>query len=407
MRVAVVGAGIGGLAAGLCLAEARFSEVTIYEQARTLGEVGAGIQISPNGSRVLHGLGLGEALAQVAVRPRTGDMRRWQDWSLISSSPLGDEVVAEFGFPYYHVHRADLHRLLADAVPPERIALGRRLVGLEPAVDGAGGVTLHFEDGEVRTADVVVGADGIHSAVRRELLGPEAPRFSGNAAWRGLVPAERVADLELPVASTVVMGPGRHFVYYFVAAARLVNWVGVAPTATWTVESWTAPGRVEDALADFDGWNPVVRRLITSVAADAEETEIYRWALYDRDPLPSWGEGAVTLLGDAAHPMLPFMAQGACQAIEDAAVLAACLRLVPDPVHALRQYEGLRRERTATVQLAARRNETLFHLPDGPEQRERDRHLAGTSGERTVHRNAWVFGYDVAEVVSGLTPATD
>jgi salicylate hydroxylase len=176
----------------------------------------------------------------------------------------------------------------------------------------------------------------------------------------------------------------------------------VAPTATWTLESWTAPGRVEEALADFDGWNHVVRRLITEVGEPAAAAGVYRWALYDRDPFPTWGEGPVTLLGDAAHPMLPFMAQGACQAIEDAAVLAACLRLIPDPVRALRQYEELRHERTAAVQLAARRNETMFHLPDGPDQRERDRALAATSGERTVHRNAWVFGYDVDEVMSSL-----
>ena len=161
---------------------------------------------------------------------------------------------------------------------------------------------------------------------------PESPRFSGNSAWRGMVPAERVADLQLPVASTVVMGPGRHFVYYFVSAGRFINWVGVAPSETWTLESWTTPGRLEDALGDFAGWNPVVRRLIAEAADGSDRAELYRWALYDRDPLPRWGDGPVTLLGDAAHPMLPFMAQGACQAIEDAAVLAACLRRLPDPV---------------------------------------------------------------------------
>ncbi len=400
MRVAVVGAGIGGLATAMCLTDAGFSDVTIYERSSALHEIGAGIQISPNGSRILHGLGLGAALESVAVRPLAGDMRRWEDWSLLSTSGLGDDVVEEYGFPYYHVHRADLHRVLAERVPAEQVALGHRLVGLEPAPGGTGAVTLRFEGGSTATADVVIGADGIHSVVRRELFGPEAPRFSGNAAWRGLVPAERVADLGLPVASTVVMGPGRHFVYYFVAAGRLVNWVGVAPTATWTLESWTAPGRVEEALADYDGWNHVVRRLITEVGESA--SNVYRWALYDRDPFVRWGEGPVTLLGDAAHPMLPFMAQGACQAIEDGAVLAACLRLLPDPVGALRQYEDLRRERTASVQLAARRNETLFHLPDGPDQRDRDTRLAASSGERTVHRNAWVFGYDVVEVMSSL-----
>ena len=398
MQVAIVGAGIGGLTAGLCLAQAGVGEVTIYERATALSEIGAGIQISPNGSRVLHGLGLGPALDAVAVRPRTGDMRRWEDWSLLSSSPLGDDVVAEYGFPYYHVHRADLLRVLAKATSSHRVVLGRRLIGLDPAANGA--VSLTFADGCTEIADVVIGADGIHSAVREALLGSEAPRFSGNSAWRGLVPADQIADLRLPVASTVVMGPGRHFVYYFVAAGRLINWVGVAPTATWTLESWTAPGRLEEALADFDGWNDVVRRLITEVGESAQD--VYRWALYDRDPFPTWSDGAVTLLGDAAHPMLPFMAQGACQAIEDGAVLAACLSAIPDPERALRRYEDLRRERTATVQLAARRNEALFHLPDGPDQRDRDDRLAATSGERTVHRNAWVFAYDVADVRAAL-----
>ena len=198
--------------------------------------------------------------------------------------------------------------------------LGRRLVGSEAA---GSGVVLRFADGSSATADVVVGADGIHSVVRRELLGAEVASLLGQLGVARHGPAERVADLQLPVASTVVMGPGRHFVYYFVSAGRFVNWVGVAPSETWTLESWTTPGRVEDALGDFAGWNTVVRRLIAEAADGSDRAELYRWALYDRDPLPRWGDGPVTLLGDAAHPMLPFMAQGACQAIEDAAVLAA------------------------------------------------------------------------------------
>ncbi|MET0459694.1 MAG: FAD-dependent monooxygenase, partial [Ilumatobacteraceae bacterium] len=318
---------------------------------------------------------------------------------LLSTSPLGNVVVAEYGFPYYHVHRADLHRLLASQVPRGCLSLGRRLAGVDVAAAGRGAV-LRFADGSSATADVVLAADGIHSVVRQALLGAESPRFSGTSAWRGMVASERVADLGLPVTSTVVMGPGRHFVHYFVSAGRFINWVGVAPSETWTLESWTTPGRVEDALADFAGWNPIVRRLIAEAADGTDRAELYRWALYDRDPLTRWGDGPITLLGDAAHPMLPFMAQGACQAIEDAAVVAACLRHGPDPIAALRHYEDLRRERTARVQLAARRNETVFHLPDGPDQRDRDRGLAATSGAHTVHNNRWVFDYDVERVMT-------
>jgi salicylate hydroxylase len=402
VRVAVVGAGIGGLTAALCFAAAGIGDVTVYERSDELHEIGAGIQLSPNGTRILHGLGLGDALGTVAVRPATRDVRRWEDWSLLSTSPLGDAVVAEYGFPYYHVHRVDLHRVLAAGVTPGCLVLGRRLVGFGSA---GSSVVLRFADGSSATADVVVGADGIHSVVRRELFGAESPRFSGNSAWRGMVPARRITDLRLPVASTVVMGPGRHFVYYFVSAGRYINWVGVAPSETWTLESWTAPGRLEDALADFAGWHTVVRRLIAEAADGSDRAELYRWALYDRDPLPRWGDGPITLLGDAAHPMLPFMGQGACQAIEDAAVLAGCLRRLSDPVRALRYYEELRYERTARIQLAARHNETVFHLPDGNDQRDRD--LAATSEEHTVRRNSWVFGYDVDQVMATEPPPHD
>ena len=369
------------------LAAAGIGDVTVYERGDELHEIGAGIQLSPNGTRIMHGLGLGDALDAVAVRPAARDVRRWEDWSLLSTSPLGDVVVAEYGFAYYHVHRVDLHRLFADGVTPGYLKLGRRLVGFDSAGHG---VELRFADGSSATADVVVGADGIHSVVRqscsvRSRLASRATRH--RAAWS---PQSGSPDLQLPVASTVVMGPGHHFVYYFVSAGRYVNWVGIAPSETWTLESWTAPGRLEDALGDFAGSNTVVRRLIAEAADASDRAELYRWALYDRDPLPRWGEGPVTMLGDAAHPMLPFMGQGACQAIEDAAVLAACLRRLPDPVQALRYYEDLRRERTARIQLAARTTKPSSISPTAttnatattawPRQRE-----------QTVHRNSWLF----------------
>ncbi len=397
MRIAIVGAGLGGLAAAIAL-ERDGHDVVVLEQANELGEIGAGIQLSPNATRVLAAYGLLDAVAEVAVRPVTGDLRRWQDGEALVSQPLGDDVLDRFGYPYFHVHRADLHRVLARGVRRAEVRLGHRLVGVDSSGDGVD-VAFDVADGEGHTEvgfDAVVGADGIHSVVRSELFGPETPRFSGNCAWRGLVPAEEVAHLELPVASHAFLGPGQHFVCYYVSAGRFVNWVGVAPTETWTLESWTAPGVLADALADFDGWCPTVTGLISALG----DRTPYRFALYDRDPLEVWGDGAVTLLGDACHPMLPFMAQGAAQAIEDAAVLAGCLRDAADVGPALRRYQDLRRERTARVQLAARSNETLFHLPDGPEQQARDERLAAPSTS-TTHRNAWLFDYDAVAVGSG------
>jgi salicylate hydroxylase len=388
LRIGIVGAGIGGLTAAIALA-ADGHRVVVYEQSEQLGDIGAGIQLSPNATRVLHHLGLLAAVERWAVAPATGDLRRWDDGSVLVSQPLGDVVRRRFGFPYLHVHRADLHRVLAEAAIATngcRVRLGYRVDGFEMAGSMVG---VSASDRMGDDLDVLVGADGIHSEIRRRLFGPERPRFSGSCAWRGLVEASAVADLGLPVASHAFLGPDQHLVCYYVGAGRLVNWVGVAPSATWTLESWTAPGELEEALADYEGWCPTVRGLIAAVG----DRPLYRWALYDRDPLPRWGDGPVTLLGDACHPMLPFMAQGAAQAIEDAAVLRGCLAQGRDPVAALRRYEDLRRDRTARVQLAARANETMFHLPDGPEQQARDARLASPES-RAAHRNAWLFDYD-------------
>ena len=389
ISVGVVGAGIGGLSAALSLLAAGF-DVRVYERASGLGEVGAGVQVSPNASRILHRLGLGQAIAGTGVKPVELHQRRWDDGRTLARTPWAETIEARFGFPYYQVHRADLLAALAGALPADRIHLGHRLVGL---TDHGDGVRARFAHGAEVEVDVLVGADGIHSGVRSELFGPEHPRFTGCVAYRGLVPAERVRGLSLEVSTQIWLGPRRHFVHYFVSGQRLVNFVAVVEQDTWTRESWTDRDDLAGALAAFDGWHPQVRELLTAV------DETFIWALFDRAPLDRWSAGRVTLLGDACHPMLPFMAQGAAQAIEDGATLAACLADAgSDPVDALRRYERLRIPRTARLQAMSTGNKTLFHLPDGPAQQERDARLASGSATLALDGAAWIYQHDAGAV---------
>jgi salicylate hydroxylase len=384
--VIVIGAGIGGLTAALALARAGIG-VRIFEQAPALREVGAGIQLGPNGTRVLHRLGLEAPLARVAVRPARSELRRWDDGRVLWSQPLGDQIAEHFRAPYYHVYRPDLLTVLATAVPAGVVRLNHRVTGITPCDDA---VEVALADGSTARADAVIGADGIHSTVRAAILGPESPRFSGSTAYRGLVPVDRLGQLDLPRYGYAWLGPQRHFVHYYVAGGRLLNFVAICPAGEWRIESWSARGEVADALAEFAGWHPTVRAII----AAADQT--HRWALYDREPLPRWSVGRISLLGDAAHAMLPFLAQGACQAIEDAAVLSGCLaqadrRSVPD---ALVRYEALRKARASRVQQGSFENATLYHLPDGPAQQARDARYAALAGEGPYAARGWLFEYD-------------
>jgi salicylate hydroxylase len=390
LSVAVIGGGIGGLAAALSLLKAGF-DVRVYEQADKLGEVGAGIQISPNASRLLHRLGLADALARRGVRPVATHQRRWDDGRTLQRAPLGDTVLQAFGAPYYHFHRADLLAALAGALPPERLHVGHRLLD---AIDHGDRVEARFEHGATATADVLVGADGIHSRVRQILFGPEAPRFTGCIAYRGLVPAERLASLNLEVTSNNWMGPHGHFVHYYVAGGQFMNFVAVREEESWAQESWVNPGEVADALRLFDGWHSQVRTIIGAVDAT------YKWGLFDRTPLARWSTGRMTLLGDSCHAMLPFMAQGAVQSIEDGATLTACLAQgAGDVPAALTRYETLRRPRATRLQELSRLNKTRFHLPDGPEQQARDEQMR-TAGDRAIANIDWLYAHD-ASVLPG------
>jgi salicylate hydroxylase len=296
----VVGGGIGGLAAALSLHRAGI-DVHVFEQSRVLREVGAGIQVSPNASRVLSKLGLADELEAMGVRSVAWHQRRWDDGTTLLRTALGDAVVEAFGYPHYQMHRADLLEALIRALPAERVHLGHRLAALE---DDGDRVEAQFENAPPVDVDVLVGADGIHSTVRSILFGPQEARFTGCVAYRGLVPAERLRSLDLEATSEVWMGPGRHFVRYFVQNKKLLNFVAVGDQDTWTGESWNDHGEVADALAEYEGWHPQVREIIAAV------DETFVWALFDREPLERWSAGRVTLLGDACHPMLPFMAPG-------------------------------------------------------------------------------------------------
>jgi salicylate hydroxylase len=387
MRAIVVGAGIGGLTAGLALRRAGI-DVHLFEQAPQLGEVGAGIQMSPNATRILHRLGLAEPLRAVGVRPMASVFQRYDDGRVLGRHLLGDECEKTFGAPYYHLHRADLLNVLSAATPKEIIYLDHRCIGLTQYPDR---VEVKFHNGSTADAEVVIGADGIHSEVRSALFSPESPRFSGDMAYRGLVPAERLAHLELEITASSWWGPQRHFVHYFVGrGARYVNFVGIVPAGEWRLESWTAKGEVKDALAAFADFHPRVREIIAGVDS------INRWAMYDRDALPRWTDDRVTLMGDAAHAMLPYMAQGAVQSIEDAVILARCLERADSAGvnAALIRYEELRKPRATRCQEGSRSNRDFYHMPDGEKQRYRDANL-GSVATLPSARSEWLYGYDV------------
>ncbi|KPI15357.1 Salicylate 1-monooxygenase [Actinobacteria bacterium OK074] len=386
MRIAVMGAGIAGLALGLALERAGL-EYRLYEQAPELREVGAGLQLAPNATRLLHRFGLGAALKATAVRPEALELLRWDDGKPLGRTVFGDECVQLFGEPYYTVHRADLQHAMADALPDGRIRFGAQCVGVREHADG---VEIRFADGSSQRADIVVGADGLHSVVRGA-LDADRPRPMGRTVFRGLVPAERVPLLSGPPKMLMWMGPGHHFLCYPVSAGRLVNFSASAPADGWLAESWLAQGSVQDLARAYTGWHEEVLRVIRS--AD----RVSRWALYERDP--QWGRGRITLVGDAGHASLPFLAQGANQAVEDSVVLAACLREASSDnlEPALRRYETCRQERVAEIGAIVRGRNVTIHLPDGEQQRRRD---AGLTNLMELRGNAWLYGYDADQALS-------
>ncbi len=361
--VLISGGGIGGLSAALSLAS-QGCEVKLFEQAGEFGEVGAGIQLSPNAMRVLFSLGLEGPLRECCFVPEGTQVRGWKTGAVLAESPLGEQMETVHGVPYLHVHRADLiEALVSVANMQESIELvtDARVTGFAEHGHGVRVFSLQCGRETSEVADLLIGADGIRSVVRESLFGAESPRFTGNVAWRALVPASRLPDGMVRPVATAWWGPGSHFVHYFVRGGEMVNCVCVVEKRGWEVESWNERGSHEELKQAFQGWHEDIQTLIDS----AERDSLYKWALFDRMPMPRWGRGPVTLLGDACHPTLPFMAQGAAMAIEDGAVLARCLDRAESASQIAAElviYANLRRNRTARVQRGSRRNGRLFHM---------------------------------------------
>lgn len=384
LKVAIVGGGIGGLVLALALREHGIS-FAVYEQAEELREVGAAVALSGNGTRELRRLGLGDQVEAVSVVPSALVIRRWDTGEIIADHPIGRGGVYEatFDAPFYGVHRVALLQALADRLAGEGLHLARRCVGVDEIRSGA---ELLFADGCRATADVVVGADGVHSVVRPHVSGEVRGRFSGTVGYRGLVPIGDMPSLPDPTPLQFWAGPGRHLLHYAIDAGRTVNFLAVVRVPEWTNQGWMEECAVSDAVDAFAGWHPAVTEMVGATEVGA------RWALHDLAPLGHWHTGRVVLIGDAAHAMVPHQGQGANQTIEDAIVLADCLadaHTADDPASALRRYTERRRRRTTAVQWLSRRTAELMHLPDGPEIARRDALF-----QDLYSQLAWIHSHD-------------
>lgn len=387
--VAVVGAGVGGLAAAIALAQRRF-RVTVLEQAPALGEVGAGLQLAPNAVAVLEALGLRDAVEAVASTPEAVELREHARGRLVARVPLGAACVGRYGRPYWHVHRADLLAALAAGAAEAgvELRLGARVEGLAEAGDR---VELALAGGGRVAASLAIAADGVRSPTRAALFGGLAPRFTRHVAWRGLVPAGRLAAPPAR-AATVFMGPRRHLVAYPLRGGALWNVVGVEERDAWTEEGWSAPGDPAAMRAAFAGWAAPARDLLAGVES------CFLWGLFDHPPLAAWVRGRVALLGDACHPMTPFLAQGATMALEDAWVLAASLAVAEDAPAGLAAYEDRRVARATRVQRAAARSGRVYHLANPALRLAAHAGLAGVSRlapGALAGRFDWLWGANV------------
>ena len=401
-KIVIAGAGIGGLCAALALAKRGF-DVAVYEQGIHFGEVGAGLQLSPNAMYVLQALGVADEVKAKAFSPASAVMRHYQTGKNYFTVPLGVTAAQKYGADYLHIHRADLHYALQHACEKLNVSihLGQTIQSYQHTSQdiASHNLVIQFKNNESLEADVLIGADGIKSKVQSHMLGQIPAQFTGQVAWRGVIEADVLIGADgikskvqshmlgqIPAQFTgqvawrgvieanklpkglikpnanLWVGPDKHFVSYYMRGGNLVNFVAVQERSDWQKESWSEPGDINELRDTFTGWHPEVTELL-----DATKS-CFLWALFDRHPLSQWTDQNVALLGDACHPMLPFLAQGAAMAIEDSYVLAHCLASDNNIAAALKAYQNIRLPRTRVIQLKARKNASLYHMSSPVEQ---------------------------------------
>lgn len=390
-RIIIAGGGIGGFTAALSLLKKGFA-VHLLEKAPQLGEVGAGLQNSPNSVRVLHALGLGPDYERTCFTPKARELRMW-DSGIGPKRPTSNaELVGKYGFSHINMHRADLHQALVDAVKREpgcTIQLGAEYTGFEQDDDG---VTVTLSSGEQIRGEALIGADGIHSRARQQLFGLSQARFTGAVIWRGLIPLERLPEAMRDRNGETWIGPDGHISLYPVRRGELINFVGHLDRDEWKEDSWIVPGDTAELASDFSGWHEEIQTFIRNIDKPT------KWGLFVHDTLPQWSVGRVTLLGDACHPMLPYLGQGANMAIEDGFVLARCLDAFPGDIPAgLRSYDTARIARTTRVVNMSADNVKYFRTP-AFDSTDEARDWLSNAWDAQMDLRDWIFSYDATSV---------